>query len=120
VAKIADFGASRFFAKNNSSNSNSHMTKYVGTSAFMAPELVAVENPVYDEKCDVFSFAIIMFLLYTGTTQPYAAYEQAQYANIEVCVARDPNFRPKLPPNDFTEQEEQDRTFFIELIVAEW
>ena len=63
------------------------MTKYIGTSAYMAPEIA--NNEFYDEKCDVFSFAIIMFEVLTENFNPYGEFA----ANIETKVAKNPLFR---------------------------
>lgn len=54
--KIADFGLSR-------TNAPGHMHTFCGTPANMAPEIVRQEP--YDEKADVFSFAIVMWELLT-------------------------------------------------------
>ena len=61
--KIADFGLSR------SIHSVGVMDTYCGTPATMAPEIVMQQD--YDEKADVFSFAIIMWELLTRE-EPYS------------------------------------------------
>jgi len=60
--KIADFGLSR------SIRGRGVMDTYCGTPATMAPEIVMHQD--YDEKADVFSFAIIMWEILTRE-QPY-------------------------------------------------
>lgn len=77
VAKIADFGTSKY---TNAAQQN--MTKCIGTSHFMAPELVL--NEFYDGKVDVFSYAIIMFEVLVETLKPYGDNDM----NIETKVAR--------------------------------
>ncbi|KAL0490990.1 serine/threonine-protein kinase [Acrasis kona] len=52
VAKICDFGISKF-------DTNNTMTGNVGTLRYMAPEVFKDEP--YDIKCDVYSFGIVMF-----------------------------------------------------------
>jgi len=47
-------------------------------------------NSFYDSKCDVFSFAIIMFEFLTLNFEPYG---KSTYM-IEVKVAKNPLFRP--------------------------
>lgn len=54
--KITDFGSSRFCA-----NCESSRTLSVGTPSYMAPEIITSNN--YDEKVDVYSYAITMYEL---------------------------------------------------------
>lgn len=53
IAKIADFNIAKLKDTN-----NSVQTRYVGSSYYIAPEVVL--GKAYDEKCDVFSFSMIM------------------------------------------------------------
>ena len=53
--KIVDFGVSRKTSK------NSTMTKYIGTSYYMAPELIKGEN--YNNKVDIWSFGCVIYEL---------------------------------------------------------
>jgi len=56
VLKICDFGTAR-------PQDTSHMTSNKGSAAWMAPEVF--EGPVYSEKCDVFSFGIVLWEMIT-------------------------------------------------------
>lgn len=56
--RIGDFGLSRRRA-----DTNDVMTKGVGTSQWMAPEVIASQK--YDEKADVYSFAIVLWEMET-------------------------------------------------------
>lgn len=85
VAKVADFGISRFV-----SEALDH-TRGVGTARYIAPEVVQGEK--YDNKCDVFAFGIIMYEILMETTQPYGSNSYG----IEYKVASDADFRPKIP-----------------------
>jgi serine/threonine protein kinase len=58
VTKITDFGISKKISENLNSN-----TMRVGTKLYMAPEVILTNN--YNQKCDVFSFSIMMFQLLT-------------------------------------------------------
>ena len=51
VPKISDFGCSRF------KKEDINMTQ-IGTPIYAAPEVILGQK--YDEKCDVYSFAIVM------------------------------------------------------------
>lgn len=57
VIKIIDWGTARFFEK------NKKMNKISGTPYYIAPEVL---NEKYDEKCDVWSCGVIMYILLCG------------------------------------------------------
>jgi calcium-dependent protein kinase len=57
VIKIIDWGTARFFEK------NKKMNKVSGTPYYIAPEVLFEK---YDEKCDVWSIGIIMYILLCG------------------------------------------------------
>ena len=57
--KIGDFGLSRYC-----SDDTNGMTQAVGSPAYMAPEVISSMD--YDDKADVFSFALIMWALWAG------------------------------------------------------
>jgi len=56
--KVIDFGASTKF------DHNEMMTKRIGTPFYVAPEIL-LKKP-YDEKCDVWSLGVIMYILLCG------------------------------------------------------
>jgi serine/threonine protein kinase len=105
VAKVADFGLSRKSAH------GVKMTTMVGSPAYMAPELVA--NEFYDEKIDVFSFAIVMFELYTESLEPYGP---APFG-VELKVSKNPLFRPVFPDNFLVRTDEM---FIVSLMQECW
>jgi len=84
--KISDFGISRV-------KDDSKYTIRVGTSSYMAPEILNSE--FYDEKCDVFSFAIIMFEVLVETNRPYGN----NAFHVEQMVSKNPLYRPAVPLN---------------------
>ncbi|MES1913978.1 MAG: hypothetical protein MHM6MM_006119 [Cercozoa sp. M6MM] len=86
TAKVSDFGLSRFFQ----SRRGRRMTQ-VGTPIFMAPEVLLGEN--YDEKSDVFSFAIVMYEILCEL-EPY---EELELMQVVVQVVNE-NLRPDIPP----------------------
>lgn len=55
--QIADFGVARII------ECTGHMTAETGTYRWMAPEVI--EHKPYDEKADVFSFAVVLWELLT-------------------------------------------------------
>ncbi|KAK8870203.1 hypothetical protein M9Y10_008080 [Tritrichomonas musculus] len=86
-AKIADFGLTRMKSKD-------PMTGLVGTSHWMAPE-VLMSSPYYDEKVDIYSFGILMWELLTSEC-PYQN-ESLDPATLTLQIMEQ-NKRPTIPP----------------------
>lgn len=55
VLKIADFGTSKYNTK--------HMNDVQGTAYYIAPEVLKGD---YDDKCDVWSLGVILYVLLSG------------------------------------------------------
>jgi hypothetical protein len=110
-ARICDFGFSRHVR-----TSDAKMTGNVGTPHWMAPEVLAGSG-VYDEKVDVYAFAIVLWELlvkklpYTGMESTEIVAQVAMNdirppipptcpaplrALIEICWLRDPTARPSF------------------------
>jgi serine/threonine protein kinase len=111
TAKISDFGISRSLTDKTNSK-----TMRVGTALYMAPEVILTNN--YDQKCDIFSFSIMMFQVFTNKIENIYDNEilinekkielkeidnnEIEFSkkilptsfNIELKVSNDPNFRP--------------------------
>ncbi|CAI9291540.1 unnamed protein product [Lactuca saligna] len=85
VVKVADFGVARF------QNQEGVMTAETGTYRWMAPEVI--NHQPYDQKADVFSFAIVLWELVTAKI-PYDNMTPLQAA-LGVRQGR----RPELPTN---------------------
>ncbi|KAI3689383.1 hypothetical protein L2E82_47339 [Cichorium intybus] len=85
VVKVADFGVARF------QNQQGVMTAETGTYRWMAPEVI--NHQPYDQKADVFSFAIVLWELVTAKI-PYDDMTPLQAA-LGVRQGR----RPNLPTN---------------------
>jgi serine/threonine protein kinase len=84
-AIICDFGLSRIKTQED----HGIMTQNCGTFQWMAPEVLAKER--YNEKCDVFSYSIILWELLTGKC-PY-------YGKIPCLLSIvHNNERPVIPP----------------------
>jgi tRNA A-37 threonylcarbamoyl transferase component Bud32 len=81
--KIMDFGLSKF-------EKNETKTVRVGTSHYMAPEVIRGGD--YSLTCDVFSYAIIIYELTHNNFHPYGKKKR----NIEYKVAGEETFRPPI------------------------
>uniref|UniRef100_A0A0E0IKF8 Protein kinase domain-containing protein n=1 Tax=Oryza nivara TaxID=4536 RepID=A0A0E0IKF8_ORYNI len=88
--RVADFGHARFLP-----DGTAALTGETGTYVYMAPEIICCEP--YTEKCDVYSFGIILNELVTGE-HPYidTGYGPSKIA-LEVA---DGKLRPKLAERD--------------------
>ena len=72
--KIIDFGASNFF------KSNEILTLKVGSPYYIAPEVL---NKSYNEKCDIWSAGVVLYVMLTGNF-PFIGMTQLQlYENIK-------------------------------------
>ncbi|XP_011042828.1 PREDICTED: tyrosine-protein kinase Src42A-like isoform X2 [Populus euphratica] len=85
VVKVADFGVARF------QNQGGVMTAETGTYRWMAPEII--NHLPYDQKADVFSFAIVLWELVTAKV-PYDSMTPLQAA-----LGVRQGLRPDLPQN---------------------
>ncbi|GMH17102.1 hypothetical protein Nepgr_018943 [Nepenthes gracilis] len=85
VVKVADFGVARFL------NQEGIMTAETGTYRWMAPEVI--NHQPYDQKADVFSFAIVLWELVTAKV-PYETMTPLQAA-----LGVRQGLRPELPEN---------------------
>ncbi|OVA20361.1 Protein kinase domain [Macleaya cordata] len=85
VVKVADFGVARFL------NQGGVMTAETGTYRWMAPEVI--NHQTYDQKADVFSFAIVLWELTTAKV-PYDTMTPLQAA-----LGVRQGLRPSLPEN---------------------
>ena len=80
--KVTDFGISKIISN---TTIKSTMTIGVGTVMWMAPEMLNPKNKVYDSKVDVYSFAIVMWELfsrklpYSGIDNPLEIIEYVRF-----------------------------------------
>ncbi|XP_023550620.1 serine/threonine-protein kinase STY46-like isoform X3 [Cucurbita pepo subsp. pepo] len=84
VVKVADFGVARY-------QSQGVMTAETGTYRWMAPEVI--NHLPYDQKADIFSFAIVLWELVTAKV-PYDSMTPLQAA-----LGVRQGLRPDLPKN---------------------
>ncbi|XP_038696806.1 serine/threonine-protein kinase STY46-like isoform X2 [Tripterygium wilfordii] len=85
VVKVADFGVARF------QNQEGVMTAETGTYRWMAPEVI--NHQPYDQKADVFSFAIVLWELVTAKI-PYD-----NMTPLQAALGVRQGLRPDLPEN---------------------
>ncbi|KAK8351569.1 hypothetical protein V6Z11_A05G041200 [Gossypium hirsutum] len=102
--RVADFGHARFL-----SDEEMALTGETGTFVYMAPEVIRCEP--YNEKCDVYSFGIILNELITGN-YPYI---ETNYGPAKIALeVGDGKLRPALPEDNGEWKE------LIELICQSW
>jgi serine/threonine protein kinase len=72
--KVIDFGTAEIFKK------DSLLSKQIGTPYYIAPEVL---NNLYNEKCDMWSCGVIMYILLCGCPPFYGRNDQEIYASIK-------------------------------------
>ncbi|KAK2994027.1 hypothetical protein RJ640_018784 [Escallonia rubra] len=103
--RVADFGHARFLT-----DGEKALTGETGTYVYMAPEVIRCQP--YNEKCDVYSFSIILNELITGE-HPYI---ETDYGPSRIALeVGEGKLRPALPM-----QEDQVDEELIELIQLSW
>ena len=75
--KIIDFGLSQFFDNN---DINRKMNSKVGTAYYVAPEVLKGN---YNEKCDIWSAGVILYILLSGEPPFNASNDNLIYAKIK-------------------------------------
>jgi serine/threonine protein kinase len=86
--KICDFGLSIILQ-------NKKIADWAGSYIWMAPE--ELMNTPYDEKVDVYSYAIVCWQIYTRCTEPFKKYiDQKSIKNLIKAVCKG-NERPEIP-----------------------
>ncbi|XP_072977035.1 serine/threonine-protein kinase STY46-like [Typha angustifolia] len=102
--RVADFGHARFLLEGQEA-----LTGETGTYVYMPPEVIRCEP--YNEKCDVYSFGIILNELITGE-HPYM---ETNYGPTKIALeVAEGRLRPKLPEDYF------EHCKLIELICCLW
>lgn len=72
--KIIDFGTSQYFTP------KVKMSKFIGTSYYIAPEVI---DKCYDQKCDVWSLGVILYIMLSGLPPFYSKNEVEIYEKIK-------------------------------------
>ena len=91
--QVSDFGISKATSTHTSTaeSVNPNTKSSAGTTPWMAPEILRCKP--HTEKCDVWSFGIVMGEVLTRSTKPYSDMNHAQIA---VAVLVDQEFPPIL------------------------
>ena len=84
--RVMDFGLSKLVQDGSKTK-----TVRVGTSVYMAPEVVLGGH--YDEKADCFSFGLLSYVVLTEQTSPF---DVESTFNLEMKIAQNPSFRPSF------------------------
>ncbi len=122
VPKIIDFGFAKYLTAEKKKNEN--MTVGVGTAGFTAPEIYSgvISDKSYDERCDVYSFAMVMYCLLCDTIKPYGN----QVSDMEI-VAKVVNglksgkeIRPSVEVIALERLQEMNHTWLIDLMKLCW
>lgn len=79
--KLIDFGTSNYIKKKNTSN----FTIKVGSPFYMAPEVL---NKKYNNKCDIWSCGVLMFILLKGYPPFKGQTEEELFNNIKNTVIK--------------------------------
>ena len=91
-AKLADFGLARFVPAGSEA-----LTGETGTYVYMAPEVVLREEH-YDERCDVYGWAILAAEVWTSET-PYGEHFLSPTQTALAAAREERPLRPRLPPD---------------------
>lgn len=76
VIKIIDFGTSKIF------NPDKKLRKALGTPYYIAPEVI---KGSYNEKCDIWSCGVILYILITGKP-PFNGFNDDEILNAVVST----------------------------------
>lgn len=93
--KILDFGLSIIIKRGDNENGKFQMTGNTGTLRYMAPEVA--RNQPYNEKADMYSFALIVYQMMTGVVPYGGNMPKAQFMKLVV----DGSHRPPMDVDDF-------------------
>jgi serine/threonine protein kinase len=89
ICKLCDFGLAKIIDE-------TLTVGVIGTWQYMAPEIL-VESETYNEKCDVYSFGIMMHEIFT-LSKPFTT-PLSEYVNqISLTLKVLNGYRPIIPP----------------------
>eukprot|EP00931_Biecheleriopsis_adriatica_P004513 TRINITY_DN106172_c0_g1_i1.p1 TRINITY_DN106172_c0_g1~~TRINITY_DN106172_c0_g1_i1.p1 ORF type:complete len:457 (+),score=77.15 TRINITY_DN106172_c0_g1_i1:58-1428(+) len=84
-AKVCDFGLARYVKEE---KDPAVLSRMVGTWVYTAPEILS--NEPYDEKCDVYSFGILLYELLSGKSPKPEGMDGARFV-LSVCSGIHPD-----------------------------
>eukprot|EP00440_Ansanella_granifera_P033084 gb/GFBE01035897.1/.p1 GENE.gb/GFBE01035897.1/~~gb/GFBE01035897.1/.p1 ORF type:complete len:306 (+),score=60.65 gb/GFBE01035897.1/:1-918(+) len=91
--KVADFGSARYL-----DHYASPLTFGVGSVQWMAPEIIDETGPFYSEKCDVYSYAMVLYEL-LSESEPFPD----SGARLAICIVSGQRPSMELVPKDAPE-----------------
>lgn len=92
--KLFDFGLCRCVKKRTKDDQVYEMTGNTGSLRYMAPEVVLGQP--YNEKVDVYSFAVVMWAIATGR-EPFAGFDVQSHRSRVVCNGERPKLKKSWP-----------------------
>ena len=90
VAKVCDFGSARVLERTKT------VTGMTGTYRWMAPEFNDKGEPRANQRCDVFSYAMVLYEIFTQKIPFYEIDEDYDVAT-SIQVGKRPSVPPELP-----------------------
>jgi hypothetical protein len=107
-AKVCDFGTSRLVAR-----TGTMMTNNIGTVQYMSPEVIM--NQHYDEKCDVYSFGIVMYEMFFQRPP----FENKGGVNVSIALEITQGRRPIISEEEMLALNKEEKRF-IDLMEKCW
>lgn len=116
--KLYDFGLCRCVKKRTKDNEVYEMTGNTGSLRYMAPEVVLGQP--YNEKVDVYSFAVVMWAIATGR-EPFAGFDVQSHRCRVVLAGERPKLKKSWPAefsdllNECWRTVSEERPSFVEI-----
>ena len=122
--RLIDFGLSKRYDTHRSFGSLNKLNSFVGTTTYMAPELVTVkygiveedkETPGYTHSCDLWSLGILAYALLSGRPPFYGKDDEELFDRIRNCD----EFGVQFPQSDWNGVSDEAKDFIRKLLVKD-